>query len=514
MVRPRIRGKRLIAISQVIVIGTLFGLTLPTFADDQADNTTPVVADPEGTSYATGLSPISPETFRSFKTRPAYRAFLPIKVDLSKYFPKPGDQGQLGSCTGWAVGYAARSYYSAKVEDHPKSNPHFIASPEYVYLAAKKTNDCSQGSAIPDALDVLKAGAISVSKYPFAKQTCAELPQSLRSEATELKITDWRAVNFNSADNIKGELAQGNPVIVGMSLDKGFFNYRGSNVLHLAGPNVEGGHAVTITGYDDQLQAFRIINSWGTGWGDKGYAWLAYDSVLKNLNQSYVMEVEQPPPPVPDPLVKVGGLSCAKVVETTVGNATQLTGFVGKDADLDAIRQAYAGKKINIDVSVRPWPQCEILQTLDKQLQSQDRPTLQSSAVASRISAGSNLTIDIKTPGWPAYIYASYIQADGSVVTLSQPQLTPPTPTKRSSEQLFGDGKEGRAKFTVAAPFGREMAVVLAARSPLFDNPMPATMTEREYLSMIRRALIYKPDPAQPDREVSASVLAITTEDH
>jgi hypothetical protein len=37
----------------------------------------------------------------------------------------------------------------------------------------------------------------------------------------------------------------------------------------------DGGHAVTIVGYNQD--GFIIKNSWGTGWGDKGYAVISYD---------------------------------------------------------------------------------------------------------------------------------------------------------------------------------------------------------------------------------------------
>ena len=34
---------------------------------------------------------------------------------------------------------------------------------------------------------------------------------------------------------------------------------------------LEGGHAVLAVGYDDAAQCFIVRNSWGTGWGIKGY---------------------------------------------------------------------------------------------------------------------------------------------------------------------------------------------------------------------------------------------------
>jgi C1A family cysteine protease len=38
-----------------------------------------------------------------------------------------------------------------------------------------------------------------------------------------------------------------------------------------------------IVGYDDHhgSGAVRIQNSWGTRWGDKGFAWVTYDTLGK-----------------------------------------------------------------------------------------------------------------------------------------------------------------------------------------------------------------------------------------
>lgn len=35
-------------------------------------------------------------------------------------------------------------------------------------------------------------------------------------------------------------------------------------------------HAVQVVGYDNNREAWLVKNSWGTGWGDKGYFWVAF----------------------------------------------------------------------------------------------------------------------------------------------------------------------------------------------------------------------------------------------
>ena len=42
------------------------------------------------------------------------------------------------------------------------------------------------------------------------------------------------------------------------------------------GEKVVGGHAVCCVGYDDSKQLFIVRNSWGTGWGLKGYFMMPY----------------------------------------------------------------------------------------------------------------------------------------------------------------------------------------------------------------------------------------------
>ncbi|MDP3936151.1 MAG: C1 family peptidase [Alphaproteobacteria bacterium] len=49
-------------------------------------------------------------------------------------------------------------------------------------------------------------------------------------------------------------------------------------------------HAICLCGYDDERRAFRFKNSWGTSWGDNGYAWITYDYVRVYTNSAFIIE--------------------------------------------------------------------------------------------------------------------------------------------------------------------------------------------------------------------------------
>jgi hypothetical protein len=48
-------------------------------------------------------------------------------------------------------------------------------------------------------------------------------------------------------------------------------------ILPLPNGGIRGGHAVGIVGDQPDKNRFILRNSWGTGWGDNGYAYLPYE---------------------------------------------------------------------------------------------------------------------------------------------------------------------------------------------------------------------------------------------
>jgi C1A family cysteine protease len=50
--------------------------------------------------------------------------------------------------------------------------------------------------------------------------------------------------------------------------------------------SVQGGHAVTIVGYDTNKEegAFLVKNSWGVDWGEGGYGWIPMRYFVRQEN--------------------------------------------------------------------------------------------------------------------------------------------------------------------------------------------------------------------------------------
>jgi len=124
--------------------------------------------------------------------------------------------------------------------------------------------------------------------------------------------------------------------------------------------------------------------------------------------------------------------------------------------------------------------------TLAKPLAAADRPKVTLAPV-----------IEVSPPARPSYLYVSVLEPDGSVTHLLQPDAASPRATPAGGTVPLGDARKDDAKGVIVA---------LASPVPLFDKPLAPTQTEREYLSALRRALIHKPTPDAPDRDVTAAI--------
>jgi C1A family cysteine protease len=77
---------------------------------------------------------------------------------------------------------------------------------------------------------------------------------------------------------IKSALQAQHPVVFGMVVDDAYqlVGSNGKVALPLAKRVGPGGHCQLICGYNDNTQCWIVKNSWGTTWGDQGYAYVPY----------------------------------------------------------------------------------------------------------------------------------------------------------------------------------------------------------------------------------------------
>jgi Papain family cysteine protease len=68
-----------------------------------------------------------------------------------------------------------------------------------------------------------------------------------------------------------------------------FQGYGPNSGVYICNPasGIDGGHCITVVGYDDSKGAWLIRNSWGTGWGMAGYCWFGYGQCGIDTNVKY-----------------------------------------------------------------------------------------------------------------------------------------------------------------------------------------------------------------------------------
>ncbi len=260
-------------------------------------------------------------SFRSFQS-------LPPRASLEEYCPIPGNQQQFGTCVAWSNAYGVNTILYAKTHNltNKTTITKYAFSPTFVYelIKAKDDANCQSGSHPVSALEIMKqAGAPLLSKLPYA---CGvKLTDDLLEFSVPYAIKDYNllyaAKGFSKddiylknseeiIDAVKKALSEGCPVSGGFRIPRQFA--AGTDGVWAPASDWKdetkwkhGLHAMAVVGYDDNVAggAFRVLNSWGTGWGDKGYIWMKYADFVSSTIMG-IQVFANPNTPVPEEAVK------------------------------------------------------------------------------------------------------------------------------------------------------------------------------------------------------------------
>ena len=205
---------------------------------------------------------------------------LPPSTNLQSKCPPVYNQGTLGSCTANAIA-AALEY----IQKH-----RFAPSRLFIYYSERViegTVNSDSGGQLRDGIKAVSTvGVCPETIWPYRIEDFKKEPSGKAyASAAKTKATMYSKV-AQDLTQMKGCLAEGFPFVFGFTAYK-FFESAAvarSGVVRLPSTNdaTIGGHAVMAVGYDDKAQTFRIRNSWGASWGQRGYFTMPYAYVMNS----------------------------------------------------------------------------------------------------------------------------------------------------------------------------------------------------------------------------------------
>jgi C1A family cysteine protease len=212
---------------------------------------------------------------------------LPPNFELDKQIPVY-DQFNIGSCTANSA-CACFRFETAQVQGDFSFDPSRLFQYYNSRLLQGWENEDS-GAYIRDAFKAMNKYGLALEKtWPYVTGEFATKPSDAAyTEALNNVTVKYASVNQNETE-IKQTLLSGAAISFGFNVYDSFFgsweNTTGVMPIPKKTEGLQGGHAVTIIGYDDSKKCFLIQNSWGTDWGLNGKFWMPY-SFLLNPNES------------------------------------------------------------------------------------------------------------------------------------------------------------------------------------------------------------------------------------
>lgn len=221
---------------------------------------------------------------------------LPGSFDLRPWMPAPLDQGNTGACVACSVANAIHYWYKYTLGQPTRPNRSLL----YIYYNSRRVNPCcyneysqpsvstDSGSNICAAIQgISKFGACENSVWPFITANVTTLPNPYAYEDGQYynQIAETRQIN-QDLNSIKYAISfQKYPVVCGIWIYPSFLDYNTVITGNIPYPKpneiqLNIGHSLLLTGYNDSTKKFNVQNSYGTIWGIDGYGTIPYEYIL------------------------------------------------------------------------------------------------------------------------------------------------------------------------------------------------------------------------------------------
>jgi hypothetical protein len=243
------------------------------------------------TSYVTGdYTVVSHPVTAAIGGGSLHAAVLPASVDLRANVPAVQNQGAIGDCTAWAIGY-----YSIGELVNASHGTGAPFAPLYLYLRSLRGGSTAPdgGTSGWDTLTEAQANGIDTqANYTQGTMNFQIAPSAAEvANAANYKVTQWAHLFQGTGQGgvarteIETALAAGDPVALAYEVYDNFETLGPNQVYNGPAGADEGGHMVTAVGYN--ATGVIIRNSWGTAWGTNGDATLSWAYVDQYTEDAY-----------------------------------------------------------------------------------------------------------------------------------------------------------------------------------------------------------------------------------
>jgi hypothetical protein len=223
---------------------------------------------------------------------------IPASKDFREKWWIINNQYSTGSCVGWATADSVLRWHFVKA-GRLATKP--LLSPRSIWMAAKETDEFrarpttfieADGTSLKAALDIARNyGCVEDKVLPFASgKLFPDESATFYAIASQLTITSYINLGRNLG-HWRRWLATKGPILTRVDCDNSWMNATSTNGRLDAydATSMQGGHAVALVGCDQNQLIVR--NSWGTSWGNKGFAYASNAYAAAAFTEAYGVSV-------------------------------------------------------------------------------------------------------------------------------------------------------------------------------------------------------------------------------
>jgi len=229
-----------------------------------------------------------------------HQTTIPASTDLREDWWVINNQGHTGTCAGWATADGVLRWHFVKAR---KLKGDILLSVRYIYMAAKEVAHKDRPNTfielakanIKDCLEIArKFGVVTEPVLPFEVNAGAYELYTAGHENKFYALAARRRIAhfFNLGKDPavwQRWLAHNGPIATRLVVDRKWnnaTNTRGKlDVYDKAHAKAEDGHCVALVGYTPER--FIVRNSWGTAWGDRGFAYASKEYAAAAFTEAY-----------------------------------------------------------------------------------------------------------------------------------------------------------------------------------------------------------------------------------